>query len=89
MRSDKAAAVAKLAVSDRAVPSWLWPAAVHISSEIRVDREPTTAAPAPAIWPKGSMASAFRLPKGMPTRKERASGKRLMNRAKAGPGPTG
>ena len=36
----------------------------------KVDSEPTTAAPTPAMWPSGSMASAFMLPKRMPMQKK-------------------
>ena len=39
-------------------------------SEIKVVSDPTTAAPTPAIWPSGSMASALKFPNRMPMQKK-------------------
>ncbi len=54
------------------------PIAHPIGMDIKVDKEPTTAAPNPAICPIGSIASALKLPKRIPQQKK-ASSNHVMN----------
>jgi hypothetical protein len=51
------------------VPSYCIPMKVPKGTEIKVDTEPTIAAPIPAICPRGSIAIAFRFPKSIPIKK--------------------
>lgn len=51
------------------VPSYCIPIYVPNGTEMKVETEPTIAAPIPAICPKGSMAIELRFPNNTPTKK--------------------
>ena len=57
---------AKAAVSGYIVPSKPSATAAPSGIEMKVESEETTAEPTPAIWPRGSIARAMRLPKRRP-----------------------
>lgn len=41
-----------------------------MGTESKVAKDPSTAAPMPAIWPMGSMAMELKLPKSIPIQKK-------------------
>ena len=49
------------------VPSKHWPTRIPSGNEMREESEETTAPPAPASWPSGSIASVERFAKMNPT----------------------
>ena len=67
--TDARLSAAKPDTKGRTVPSKLCPIHVPSETEIKVVRNPITAAAEPAICPIGSMAKALKLPNGMPMQK--------------------
>jgi len=65
----KAPKTAKPITKGTTVPLYDRPIYTPNGTEINVDTEPTIAAPIPAIWPNGSIANEFKLPKSIPVQK--------------------